>query len=273
MNRFNVALLQIDTQGDKAANLKKIGALIDEAAARGADFVSLPEMCSFVGKSAAEAVANAEPIPGPTTDFMAAKAREHGVWVHGGSIYESIPGEGRAYNTTAVYNPGGEIVATYRKIHLFDVEVAGGVSHKESRTVKPGEAIALFDTEYCRMGLAICYDVRFPEMYRILALRGAKVIFNPAEFALYTGKDHWETLLRARAIENQCYMICADQIGVKPNMHAYGRSLVADPWGNVIAKASDRECVLMAEIDLDHLDKVRAELPSLNNRRPETYAW
>ena len=273
MNCFNVALLQIDTQGDKTANLKKIGEFIDEAVAKDADFVSLPEMCSFAGKSAVEAVANAEPVPGPTTDFMAAKAREHGIWIHGGSIYEAIPGEDRTYNTTVVYNPKGEIVATYRKIHLFDVDLAGGVSHKESRTVRPGEEIALFDTEYCKMGLAICYDVRFPELFRILALRGAKVIFNPAQFALYTGKDHWEPLLRARAIENQCYMICAGQIGVKPNMQAYGRSLVADPWGNVIAKAGDRECVLMAEIDLDYLDKVRTELPSLGNRRPDTYVW
>lgn len=121
------------------------------------------------------------------------------------------------------------------------------------------------------MGLAICYDIRFPEIYRILALRGAKVIFNPAEFALYTGKDHWESLIRARAIENQCYMICADQIGIKPAMHTFGRSLVVDPWGNVIAKASDKEGITIAEIDVDYVDKLRTEVPCLTNRRPAAY--
>ncbi|MDR3279671.1 MAG: carbon-nitrogen hydrolase family protein [Synergistaceae bacterium] len=272
MNSFNVALLQIDTQGDKAANLKKIGRFIDEAVKRGANFVTMPEMCTYIGdeKGAKE---NAENIPGPTTEFMASKAREHGIWIHGGSIYQSIHGENRMRNTTVVYSPKGEVAAVYDKIHLYDVDVKDGVTYRESDTIKPGGNIVSFDTEYCRMGLAICYDIRFPEIYRILTLRGSKVIFNPAEFALYTGKDHWESLIRARAIENQCYMICPNQIGIKPTMHTYGRSMVVDPWGNTIAKASDRECVIMAEIDIDYVDKLRNEVPCLTNRRPESYVW
>lgn len=273
VNCFSVALIQIDTQQDKTANLEKISAFIDEAASRGADFIALPEMCNFIGTDAAAIIANSETIPGPTTALLSDKASQHGIWIHGGSIYESIRGCNRAYNTTVVYNPKGEITATYRKIHLYDVDVTDGVYYKESETVAPGGEIVHFDTEYCRMGLSICYDMRFPELYRILTLRGAKLIFTPAEFALFTGKDHWECLLRARAIENQCYLVCPDQIGVKPTMHAYGRSVVIDPWGNIIAKASDKECVVIAEIDIDYLDRLRREVPCLENRRPEAYDW
>jgi predicted amidohydrolase len=272
MNCFNVALLQIDTQGDKAANLKKIGGFIDAAVKKGAHFITMPEYSTYIGTNEG-AFENAESIPGPTTEFVASKAREHKVWIHGGSIYQVIPGEKKMYNTTVVYSPKGDIAATYSKIHLYDVDVKNGVSYKESDTIKPGEKIVDFESDYCRMGLAICYDIRFPEIFRILTLRGAKVIFNPAEFALYTGKDHWESLIKARAIENQCYMICAGQIGVKPGMHTFGRSLVVDPWGNVIAKASDKEGVLMAEIDIDYLDKLRTEVPCLTNRKPKTYIW
>jgi predicted amidohydrolase len=235
----------------------------------------MPEMCTYiVGKGADDKSSeNAESIPGPTTEFMASKAREHNIWIHGGSIFQSISGEKKLYNTTVVYSPKGEIAAVYNKIHLYDVDVKNGITYKESDIIVSGDKIIDFDTEYCKMGLAICYDIRFPELFRILTLRGAKVIFNPAEFALYTGKDHWETLIRARAIENQCYMICAGQIGVKPTMHTYGRSLVVDPWGNTIAKASDKEGILLAEIDIDYVDKLRTEVPCLTNRRPKTYIW
>lgn len=272
MKRFYVALLQVDTQQYKRENLRKIGSFIDEAASRGAHFISLPEMTTYIGDHEG-ALKNGESIPGKTTEFLAAKAREHNIWIHGGSIYESTPHADKLFNTTVVYSPQGEIKAVYRKIHLYDVDVIDGIAYKESDTIKAGEDIVTFDTEFCRMGLAICYDIRFPELYRILMLRGAKVIFNPAEFALYTGKDHWESLLRARAIENQCYMVCTDQIGVKPTMHTFGRSLVVDPWGNTIAKASDKECVLMVEIDIDYLNRLREQVPCLSNRKPATYKW
>lgn len=270
MSKFYVALIQMDSQQDKAANVAKVDKFIDEAVDRGANFVTMPEMWTFVPEGNA-IKGNDEPLPGPVTEFLCAKAKEKKIWIHGGSMYRTIPGESRFYNTTVVYSPKGEIAAVYNKIHLYDVDIKGGVSFRESDTVKPGEKIVDFDTEYCKMGLAICYDIRFPEIYRILALRGAKVIFNPAEFTLYTGRDHWESLIRARAIENECYMICADQIGAKPGVQTYGRSIVVDPWGNVIAKASDKEGIVIAEIDVDYVDKIRRELPSLTNRRPAAY--
>lgn len=274
MSVFNMALLQLDTQEDKEANLKMIGEMIDEAASKRAQFVCMPEManCIDVGDGPYR---SAEPVPGgPTTELYSEKAKKYGIWLHGGSICEKIPGDDkRVYNTTAVFNPKGEMVAKYRKIHLYDIEVKNGVSFKESDSIKPGDDIVSFDTDYGLMGLAICYDIRFPEIYRILALRGAKLIFNPAEFNLYTGKDHWETLIRARAIENVCYMVAPGQFGPKKTFHTYGRSIVVDPWGNVIAKASDKKCVVMAEIDLDYVTSMREQVPCLLNRRPETYKW
>lgn len=270
MNRFYVGLLQIDSQQDKSENIAKVDRLIDEAVERGADFVTMPEMWTYISDNV-HIAGNDEPVPGPVTDFLCAKAKEKKIWIHGGSMYRTIPGDTKFYNSTIVYSPEGKIVAEYNKIHLYDVDIAGGVSCRESDTIKAGERIVDFDTEYCKMGLAICYDIRFPEIYRLLALRGAKVIFNPAEFTLFTGKDHWEALIRARAIENECYMICPDQIGKKPTLQTYGRSLVVDPWGNTIAKASDKEGVTIAEIDIDYVDKIRREVPCLPNRRPNAY--
>lgn len=271
MSGFTVALIQMDSQQDKSANIAKVDKFIDEAVARGARFVTMPEMWTFIPGKDGLVDGNDETIPGPVTDFLSAKAKEKNIWIHGGSMYQTLPGDPRYYNTTVVYSPAGKIAAIYHKIHLYDVDVKGGVYYKESDAIKPGETIVDFDTEFGKMGLAICYDIRFPEIYRILALRGAKVIFNPAEFALYTGKDHWESLIRARAIENQCYMICADQIGIKPAMQTFGRSIVVDPWGNVIAKASDKEGILLADIDIDYVDKLRTEVPCLTNRRPAAY--
>lgn len=272
MKRFNMALLQVDTQDDKQANLKRISEMVDEAASKNAHFICLPEMVTYIGVGDGPAQ-NAESIPGTTTELYCSKAKEHGIWLHGGSFYETVPGENRFYNTTVVVNPKGEIVATYRKIHLYDIEVKDGISFKESDTVKPGSDIVDFESDFGPMGLAICYDIRFPELYRLLALRGAKLIFNPAEFNLFTGKDHWEPLLRARAIENVCYMVAPGQFGPKKTFHTYGRSLVVDPWGNVIAKASDRECIVMAEIDMSYVDHMRAQVPCIQNRRPDTYKW
>lgn len=269
---FVMGLLQLDTQDDKVANLRRIAERIDEAASKGAGFLCMPEMANYIGP-ARGVFENAEDIPGPTTDLCRTKAREHGVWIHGGSICERIAGEGRVYNTSVVVNPKGDIVAMYRKMHLYDVDVQDGVSFRESDTIKAGDEIVTFDTEFGTMGLAICYDIRFPELFRLLALRGAKLIFNPAEFNLYTGKDHWECLIRARAIENVCYMVAPAQFGPKKTFHTYGRSLVADPWGNVVAKASDRECVLLTEIDMEYVDRMREQMPCIANRRQETYRW
>jgi len=273
MAPFNMALLQLDTQDDKATNLKRIGEMIDEAATKRAQFVCMPEMANYIGIGDGP-YQNAEDIPGgPTTDLFRNKAKQHSLWIHGGSIPERIPNEKRVFNTTIVVNPKGEIVAKYRKIHLYDINVKNGVSFMESDTIKAGDEIVNFDSEFGPMGLAICYDIRFPELFRLLTLRGAKLIFNPAEFNIYTGKDHWEPLLRARAIENVCYMVAPAQFGPKKTFHTYGRSMVVDPWGNIIAQAGDRECVVMAEIDMNSVDQMRDQVPCLKNRRPDAYVW
>ena len=186
---------------------------------------------------------------------------------------EVIPGESRLYNTTLLYNPRGDLAARYEKIHMYDVEIENGPSTRESDTKKPGHRIVVADTEFCKVGLSICYDMRFPEMYRIMALQGAKVMFVPANYTLFTGKDHWECILKTRAIENQCYVVAPAQIGKKPAFQAYGRSMIINPWGVTVACAEDRETIIYAEIDPDYVNQIREQLPSLKNRQPGAYVW
>lgn len=268
---LRLAVVQMNSGEDKAANLEQALRLIDEAAGKGANFVALPENFNFLGRG--ELVrANAEPIPGPTIEQLADRARRHGIWVHGGSIPERIPGEERYCNTSVVLDPAGRIVARYRKIHLFDVE-AGGRVYRESAAVAPGDEVVAFDSPWGRMGLCICYDLRFGELHRALALAGAQVIFQPAAFTLYTGKDHWEVLLRARAIENQVYVAAPAQIFQHPPGNAcFGSAMIVDPWGTVIARAPERVGTVVAEIDFEWLREVRARLPALQHRRPDVYA-
>lgn len=270
MNKYLAAAIQIDTQSDKAENLSKIEHYIDQAATRGAALVGMAEMVNYIGDEAGERE-NAESIPGETIDRLAAKARQHGIWLHCGSIFERIEGSDKLYNTSVILSPEGEIAGKYRKIHLFDVDVKDGPSFKESNTKKPGDQVVVVPTPLGAIGLSICFDMRFPELYRIMTLRQARVIFVPAEYTLMTGKDHWEPVLRTRAIENQVYIIAPGQMGVKPTFPTYGRSIIIDPWGNVTAKMSDREGIIMSEIDLDYLESVRKQVPCLNNRRPDLY--
>lgn len=273
MRKFIAAAIQMDSKDNKEENLSKVERFIDEAVDRGAKLVGMPEMVNYIGTEEGE-FKNSESIPGPTIQRLMKKAQQHKIWLHCGSIFETIPGEKRLYNTSVLLNPQGEIAGKYRKIHLYDVEVVNGPSFKESNTKKPGTEMVLVDTDLGKIAMTICYDLRFPELYRILTLRGARILFVPAQFMLMTGKDHWEPLLRARAIENQCYVIAPGQMGVKsPTVHTYGKSLMVDPWGNVIAKCSDKEGVITAEIDLEYLDKVRAQVPCLLNRKPELYKW
>ena len=272
MSKFKVAVVQMDSQDDKAKNLEKAGRFIDEAAAAGAKVVALPENVHYIGPK--EGVfASAESIPGPMSEFFGKKAKEHGIWINCGSVGEVIPGETKLYNTSLLMNPKGEIAARYEKIHLYDVDIKDGPSTRESDTKKAGSRIVVCDTEFCKMGLSVCYDMRFPELYRIMALRGAKVMFVPANYTQFTGKDHWEVVLRTRAIENQCYVVASGQIGKKPALQSYGRSMVINPWGTVLSTAEDRECVVYAEIDPDYVDAIRAQLPSLPNRQPAAYDW
>ncbi len=204
---------------------------------------------------------------------MAGWSRQHGVTLVGGSITERREGREKLSNTSLVFGSDGQIVATYRKIHLFDVEV-GGVVYRESEAEEPGDAPVVASVEGWGVGLTVCYDVRFPELYRILALEGAELTTVPAHFTTPTGKDHWHVLLRARAIENQLYVAAAAQVGeTLPGKPAYGRSLIADPWGTVLAQAPDEQTVIVAELDRARLLDIRAKLPSLRNRQPEAYRW
>lgn len=271
MRKYLAGIIQLDSQNDKAKNLEQICAYIDEAAARGAKLVALPEVMNLVGDNVGPG-GGAEPIPGYSTEILARKAKEHGIYVHCGSLKEEIPGgDGRGYNTTAMIDPEGRIIAKYRKLHTFDVTLTDGTVCNESARIMPGTEIVTVQTELGTLGFSICYDIRFPELFRLLALKGAQVIFTPANFTLPTGKDHWEPILRARAIENGCYILAPAQIGKKVNFTAYGNSLAVDPWGTVIARSKDQPGLTIAEIDLDFLDKIRGQIPSLKNRRGDVY--
>ncbi|MFW6074110.1 MAG: carbon-nitrogen hydrolase family protein [Chloroflexota bacterium] len=269
---MTVGLVQMNSRDDKEANIRRAEELIDRAAERGARLVALPEYVNFLGeREQHESIA--EPIPGPITERFAAKAREHDIYLLGGSMHERTDQPGKFYNTSVLFGPDGEMLAKYRKIHLFDIEISGNVSANESATILPGEDIVTAEVDGHTVGLTVCYDLRFPELYRLLALEGAEVLFVPAAFTMFTGKDHWHVLLRARAIENQAFVVAPAQIGPHgvDKKQCYGHSLVVDPWGTVLADAPNNEGVITAELDFDALRTIRREVPSLANRRPGAY--
>jgi predicted amidohydrolase len=263
----------MNSTDDVAANLATADRLTRAAAADGAQLVVLPEKWSVLGGSE-HLRAGAQTLDGEAIGWARAVAAELGIDLVAGSIAERRPGEQKLANTSVHVGPDGEIAAVYRKLHMFDVEVEG-VVYRESETEQPGDEVALSATAAgVELGLSICYDVRFPELYRILALRGARVIAIPAAFTLATTRDHWETLVRARAIENQVFVVAPDQIGSGgPNIRSGGRSLIVDPWGIVLAQAPDAECHIVADLDFDRQDRIRAQLPALANRRPAAYDW
>ena len=265
--------VQLTSGRDKAANLEKAEKLVAQAAATGADIVALPEKWNVIGPpdvlhETAETIDGGESV-----EAMRRWARTHGVTLVGGSITERREGREKLSNTCLVFDPEGELVATYRKIHLFDVEV-GGLTYRESEAEEHGEEPVVAEVEGWPVGLTICYDLRFPELYRVLALEGALLATVPAHFTLYTGKDHWHLLLRARAVENGFYVAAPAQVGETGiGRPSYGRSLIVDPWGTVLAQAPDEETVISAELDRAWLEEVRRRLPSLSQRRPEAYRW
>jgi deaminated glutathione amidase len=270
--RLVAAAIQMSSTLIREENKETAEALIREAVSAGADLVALPELWSCHGLEDVYHE-NAEPVPGPTTEFLGDLARELGVYVLGGSILEGEPGAQRLSNTSTFFDPSGEMTAVYRKIHLFDVKVSDN-EYLESATIAPGSEIVTAKAGVATLGLSVCYDVRFPELYRLLALRGAEVLAVPAAFTLQTGKDHWEILLRARAVENQAFVIAPAQWGRKANGRwTYGRSMIVDPWGIVLATCPDRNGYALAPVDLDYLDRFRTEFPALANRRPEAYDW
>jgi predicted amidohydrolase len=258
---------------DAAANRANAERLVRAAAEDGAELIVLPEKWTAMG-SDEQLLAAAEPLEGPTIEWACASARELGVDLVAGSFCESVPGHEKLANTCVHVDPHGEVRAVYRKIHMFDVEVGGHI-YRESDLEDPGEEIVLSRTAGgVELGLSVCYDLRFPELYRILAVRGARVLTVPAAFTLTTTRDHWETLLRARAIENQAFVIAPNQIGEHPGGHrSGGRSMIVDPWGLVLAQAPDGEGHITVDLDFARQSEIRAQLPSLANRRAHAYRW
>jgi predicted amidohydrolase len=272
-DRLRVACVQLNAASEKADNIERAERLVAQAAATGADIVLLPEKWTGIGppeliRAVAESLDDGE-----ATLAMRGWAKTHGITLHGGSLVERREEREKLSNTTVVIDPEGEIAAVYRKIHLFDVQVGGHV-YRESETEEPGDRLVLTEVEDWKLGLTICYDLRFPELYRLLALEGCEALAVPAAFTLYTGKDHWEPLLRARAIENQCYVLAPNQWGsYADGKAAYGRSMIIDPWGVVLAQAPDEDGVIAAELDRSRLEDVRRRVPSLANRQPAAYQW
>lgn len=270
---MRVAAVQLTSTADFDANLDSADRLTRAAAADGARLVVLPEKWSAIGRGE-ELVAGAQAIDGPALTWARCAARELGIELVAGSISERVENEPLLRNTSVHVGADGELRASYRKVHMFDVVVEGTV-YRESEHEQPGDELVVSATaDGVELGLSICYDVRFPELYRILAIRGARIFTVPAAFTVPTTRDHWEILLRARAIEDQAFVIAANQIGEHgPGMRSGGRSMIVDPWGLVLAHAADRECHIVADLDLDAQARVRRDLPSLANRRPGAYSW
>jgi predicted amidohydrolase len=268
--RLRAAAVQLNSTGDKARNLAAAERLVRAAAADGAELVALPEKWNLLA-GGEELLAGAEPLDGPSLTGARGWARTLGIHLLAGSISER--GDEKASNTSVLIGPDGEDLGVYRKIHMFDVD-AGGVSYRESEHERAGSEIVTAPLGDLIVGLSVCYDLRFPELFRILALRGARVLAVPSAFTSATGRDHWELLLRARAVENQAFVIAPNQFGqAPPHFDSFGRSAIVDPWGVVLATAPDEECFVAAELDLEAQDRVRAALPSLANRRPHAYLW
>jgi predicted amidohydrolase len=269
---MRAAAVQLNSTDVYDHNLEVAERLVRAAAADGAELVVLPEKWTVLGPPEAIST-SAEPIDGLALSAAAGWARELGIFLVAGSVPEVVPDQEKLANTSVMFGPDGERLATYRKIHMFDVEV-GDVSYRESEIEQAGDRIALGDANGTKVGLTICYDLRFPELYRILAMRGARVITVPSAFTERTGRDHWEVLIRARAIEDQVFIVAAGQIGpAPPHYRSYGRSMIVDPWGVVLAEAPDTECFVSADLDFANQDEIRDKLPSLRHRRPEAYSW
>jgi predicted amidohydrolase len=270
---MRAAAVQLSSTPDLDRNLEAADRLTRAAAARGADLVVLPEKWPVLG-TPEQTAAGAQPLDGSALEWARRAARELGIDLVAGSIAERVEGADRGANTSVHIGPDGHDRALYRKIHMFDVEV-GGRSYRESEHEAPGDEPVVTElADGHVLGLTICYDLRFPELARILAVRGATVMTVPAAFTETTTRDHWEVLLRARAIENQCFVVAANQVGEPaPGIRTGGRSMIVDPWGLVLAQAPDQETVIVADLDFDRLERIRTKLPSLANRQAGAYRW
>jgi len=270
--RVVAAAVQMNSQADVAKNLARAELLVAEAAKQGATIILLPENFAFMGGEDDERLRVAEHLdadePGVIRMFLETNSKKHGVWIVAGGLPEASVDLARVHNTCVVVAPDGSVQARYRKIHLFDVEVGDGQRYRESASCAPGDKPVVTSIAGAAVGLSICYDLRFPELYRTLVAAGAEVLVVPAAFTLATGKDHWHVLLRARAIESQCFVIAAAQWGAHPKgRRTYGKSCIVDPWGDVMAQASEGEGLAVATLDPTYLRHVRTSLPSLEHRR------
>jgi predicted amidohydrolase len=279
---IRAAVVQVNATEDVQANVAAALELVGQAAARGARLVVLPEKFTYLGRRAGLAAA-VQPLEGPLLAPFAGAARQHGLFLVAGSVWEEVPGERRTYNTSVLFGPDGTRLAYYRKIHMFDVEV-GGQTYRESEDCRPGDRVVAVELPgptgsaaapggaTVVLGLTVCYDLRFPELYRALADLGARIVAVASGFTMQTGRDHWELLVRARAVENQVYVVAANQTGRhEPGRESYGRSMIVDPWGVVLAQAPDGPGLAIADLDLDRLERIRRTLPSLSNRSPLAY--
>ena len=263
-----IAAVQLTSTSDMARNLDTAEALIRRAAGYGATLVATPEATDYLGPHS-QKVRIAEPLGGPTHQRLGALAAELGITLLIGSVAEQFD-ETRTYNTSLLFGPSGDLLAHYRKLHLFDVDLAaaGGVTFRESDRTAPGESVVVCDTPAAKVGMSICYDVRFAELYRTMADRGAEIMSVPAAFTMMTGKDHWHVLLRARAIENQCWVVAPAQVGRhNSTRESHGETVVIDPWGRVVARKNKGRGLVLADIDLRAVDRVRRGLPCLAHTR------
>lgn len=269
MSNITVANLQVKVFPDKQQDLDQLARILDREDLKGVDLVTLPEMF-FCPYSTENFPIYAEEEGGPAWQACAELAKQHGIYLSAGSMPEK-DAEGHVYNTAYVFDRQGRQIAKHRKVHLFDIQVTGGQSFKESDTLTPGSWIETFDTEFCKMGLCVCYDFRFPETARIFAQEGAKVILVPAAFNMTTG-PHWETMFRQRALDNQVYAIgTAPARDPDSSYTSWGHSIIAGPWGDVVMQMDEKEGIRLTQIDLDTVDRIRRELPLLQHRRTDLY--
>jgi predicted amidohydrolase len=265
MRQITVGLCQMNTKNDVEDSFRQIEEMSAFCSSEGAQLVVFPEYSTYLADDGI--IEAGEFLDGPIITRFREIARKNKLFVHNGSFIEKDKSESKVFNTSVFIDPNGEIRATYRKIHLFDVVIPGTVDIRESETIKRGNNIVTLENEIGNFGFSICYDLRFPELYRKLTDLGATVIFLPSAFTLYTGKDHWEPLLRARAIENQVYLIAVDQFGAYAEGHfSYGNSMIVDPWGTVVARAREEVGCTIYKLDLDAVDRVREKIPCLNHR-------